>query len=248
MGIPRLDTSRPRIPAGLLVDGRDTGKVTAARGTLIGVLAVLAVACSGGEAPPPATTTPAGELGIVETGFTGDNGPTVVVLGDSIAYRAIEALHEALDGDRVRIAALIGQGYAGDQTTASSGTHLMVDIATVFAPLNPDVVVFALGTNDAIIPESTIDEATAAMRSMDALFPSACLVGVGVNEAATLPGFDTAEARGINLALTEIADQFVDISPLAASSFEPDGIHPPPEAVDNYAALVADAVDRCVAS
>jgi lysophospholipase L1-like esterase len=201
-------------------------------------------ACSSGSAE---NIPGNGQFGATEQAWTGDSGPTVVVLGDSITHMARDALHQALAGYQVRIAAGVGEGWSGGPISDGEGVHVMADIAEAYAELDPDIAVLALGTNDALQPGLTLDAALASMRSIVEDFAGACVVGVEVNTAATAAGFDPDEARAINDALVQLADETVDIEQVAASGFEPDGIHPRPDATPAYAQLVADAVGRCAA-
>ena len=200
-------------------------------------------ACSNDSAPIPGD----GTFGAVEEEWTGEGGPTVVVLGDSIVHQTRDALHQALGGYRVRIAAGVGEGWSGGPISEGEGTHVMADVARSYAELDPDIVVLALGTNDALQPGLTLDAALESMRSIVDELGGACIVGVRVSTLATASGFDPNEARAIDDALAQLADETVDIEPVAATGFEPDGVHPRPDAYGAYAQVIADAVGRCAA-
>jgi lysophospholipase L1-like esterase len=230
---------------------------------LVAALTLLACADDDGAASPATTSAAdAGSGPVTDDGRDdvlpfaedeyaggGDDALRVIVIGDSIVDGARAELHRALTDYRVAVAGAIGEGWAGGLRSDELGIDVVATLTDLYAGMDPDVVVLALGTNDAWKPELHVTESVPVLRSVAERFEGTCIVGVEVYEGITAEGFDPAEARAINDALAEVAHVLVDISGVAeTSAFEPDHIHPLPDGNGGYAALVADGVDQCVAN
>jgi lysophospholipase L1-like esterase len=219
-------------------------------------LAVAAAACGddGGDgdgAPASTTTSPSTTEGTVDFGseeeaFSGDDGPTVVVLGDSLINQSRSRLHDLLDPDhRTKIAAYVGEGLGGGAFTTVLGADepAMQEIAARYAADGADVVVVALGINDAWRPELAADDAVAGLAEIVGRFGSACIVGVEVNPWSEAESYAPAEAAAINAELVRLAD--VIVPSLTPEQTGEDQIHPTVEGLDVLAAGIADAVREC---
>jgi lysophospholipase L1-like esterase len=224
---------------------------------------VVLVASCGGDDPPdrpaPAaasteatsdatSTTAVEDLGTVEEEFVGE-GATVVVVGDSLTVSSRDELREALDGRAVKMAAMRGEGLAGGPFSERWDQQIMVEALERYAADQPDVLVFALGTNDAWQSDLTPEEFDAGWARMLDLYPDTCLVGVTVTEdAPAADGFRPAEAARINGHIRADADVVVDWAAEGAGSDHTDPsdtIHLTDEGRRHRSALIAEGVDAC---
>jgi lysophospholipase L1-like esterase len=226
------------------------------RAGAVGLVALALLSCGGddggndgAEAPDEgdaaSTTTAVADFGSAEESFTG-SGPTVVILGDSLVVQARDRLHELLDTDHsTKIAAYVGEGLGGGSFTAALGADepAMQTIAADYEADGADVLVLALGTNDAWRPELGVDDAVAGIDEIVARFPGACVVGVEVNPWSEAPSYDPAEADAITVALAEVAD--VMVPSLTPEQTADDQIHPNDDGREALASGIADAVRGC---
>lgn len=169
--------------------------------------------------------------------------PWALIMGDSITYMSIPPLHAALDPTHnVYVEAWPGEGFGGGPWTEKAGYYWAHRYAQWFAALRPAVMVFALGTNDAIDSNITLGETANAIGSMFAMFPPAtCTVAMGVRVNATHPGFDAGEAAVVNSMLRSVADVFVPVDFATV-----DGVHPRwPDGLLTFADLVRQGVAAC---
>jgi len=193
------------------------------------------------------TTAPNFPLGSVEHRWSGEGTHTVVVLGDSITVLARDSLREALGARyRTKIAALTGEGFGGGPLTSSldAGEPLLQQAAAEYGADSPDVVVLALGTNDAWQPSLVLDDALDGMTFIVSQFPASCIVAVEIAASSDADGYDEVEAGALNDALAGIGDEVVPA--LTAAETRPDRIHPNDRGVYGFVERVASAVDRCV--
>jgi lysophospholipase L1-like esterase len=231
--------------------------------TILAGLVVLVASCGGAgggeddgaDAPPPteaasATTTTVEDMGAVEEEFEGD-GPTVVVVGDSLTVSSRAELRDALDGYAVKIAALRGEGLAGGPFSERWDRLIMAEALEAYATDSPDVLVFALGTNDAWQSDLTTEELDAGWDRFLDLYPDTCLVGVTVTEdAPAAEGYDVAEAAHVNERIRADADVVVDWDAEGGGEryTDPsDTIHLTEEGAELRARLIAEGVDTCIA-
>jgi lysophospholipase L1-like esterase len=224
---------------------------------LAAALLVVLAACGDGsdddpsttttEPPDPTTTVPEAvdpSFGSIEPTYQGD-GPRVVVLGDSLTVQSREALGRQLAGYALKVGALRGEGLAGGPFSEEFGEEAMLAAARLYAPDDPEVVVLALGTNDAWSADIALPAAREAWRTMTDLFDSACIVGVTIVETTTAARYDADEARAINELITEDSDQVVDWRELGARVTAGDGIHVTPEGAEIRAEEIRRAVEAC---
>ena len=184
-------------------------------------------------------------MGEVESEYAG-SGPTVVVLGDSIADVSRSELHQVLDPHhRTKIAAVWGEGFASGPLSAAiaEGKAVMLDAAAEYARDAPATVVLALGTNDAWNPRLELDAAEAAMAQMVAGFPDSCIVGVEINEWSKAQNYDRGEAAALNEQLRALVD--VVVPALQPSDVADDMIHPKAKGRMAFARAIASGVGRC---
>jgi hypothetical protein len=229
---------------------------------LAAVLVVLA-ACGGGSDAEPEPERPAAEptettpttapsptpdpaFGRIEADYQGD-GPKVVVLGDSITVQSRAELQRELADYALKVGALRGEGLGGGPFSETFGEGAMLGAARLYAPDDPEVVVIALGTNDAWSADIALPATREAWRTITGFFDSACIVGVTIVEATTAAGYDADEARAINELITADSDQVVDWRELGARVTAGDGIHVTPEGAEVRAEAIRRAVDACSA-
>lgn len=198
----------------------------------------------GGEPQPPRS-----DIGSVDAGYTG-SGPRVLVLGDSITHSSRAQIAARLQGHAVRVGAVVGEGLAPGPWSEALGRGGMVEVAEGMAGDDPDVVVIALGTNDAWNPNLTLPSAEAGLRRLVELFPHSCLVTVAIVESPAADGYDGDEARAINRLLAGVADVVVPWGARAEAAgsryLSDDGIHLTPEGQEMFADLVGEAVESCL--
>ena len=193
-----------------------------------------------------ATTTsgPTDPGGVIDPAYRGE-GPTVAVLGDSLTYISRDELRADLAQYSLRIAAWLGEGFDGGPFSDTFGDErLMLDLAPKFATDAPDVLVLALGTNDAWNPSRSLPDALAVMQRIVSTFPDSCLVGVTIPQDLTIPDYDNQRGRAINSAMRGWADVVADWRP-TPQMLAPDGVHPTGAGIPARAKLVGDAVRRC---
>ncbi len=171
--------------------------------------------------------------------------PVVAVIGDSLAYsvateldrrlRAVgtEPVLDVAPGRRIPTLGLDGQIASG------------LDVARSLRPLQPDVWVVQLGTND--VAYEPLDQGRYAfwiIAQLEAAGPDAPVVWVNVHRAdrpAEAAAFDAV------LALLDAERPQLRVADWAAVAatepvLAPDGVHLAPEAGGRYAGVIADAV------
>lgn len=184
-------------------------------------------------------------MGEVESEYSG-SGPSVVVLGDSIADVSRRELHRVLDPHyRTKIAAVWGEGFASGPLSAAiaEGRAVMLEAAAEYARDTPATVVIALGTNDAWNPRLELDTAEDAMGQMVAEFPDSCIVGVEINEWSRAENYNRGEAAALNEQLRALAD--VVVPALQPSDVSDDMIHPKAEGRMAFARAIGSGVGQC---
>jgi lysophospholipase L1-like esterase len=184
-------------------------------------------------------------MGEIESEYSG-SGPTVVVLGDSIADVSRTELHHVLDRHyRTKIAAVWGEGFASGPLSAAiaEGKAVMLVAAAEYARDTPTTVVVVLGTNDAWNPRLELDAAENAMAQMVAEFPTSCIVGVEINEWSKARNYDRGEAAALNEQLRVLAD--VVVPALEPSDVAEDMIHPKAEGRMAFARAIDSGIRRC---
>lgn len=186
--------------------------------------------------------------GEIETSYEG-SGTKVALLGDSISVSSRKELGTSLEEYSLRVAAIRGEGLAGGPISTVVGGDGMRSIARLLASDDPEILVIALGTNDAWLPELGLDESSDALDEILAEFEGACVVTVTISETSTAEAYDREKARRLNDLLVAAGDH---VAPWGERSSEdpdrylqPDGLHPTPEGAALHAALVGDAVDAC---
>jgi lysophospholipase L1-like esterase len=219
-----------------------------AAGAAAVVVSAALAGCGGDHAASDdqtTSTTRGPDFGRAEDEFSG-SGPAVVILGDSLVVEVRDRLHELLDPDnRTKIAAFIGEGFAGGPLSAvlETAEPTMLDVAARYADDGADVVVLALGTNDALQPELGVTDAVAGLREIVGRFPDACVVGVEVNPWSAAEGYETLEAASINAELQAVADVMVES--LTPAQTGDDQIHPNAAGREALANGIADSVRQC---
>jgi len=174
-------------------------------------------------------------------------GPKVAILGDSITKRSEPALRQALHNRSIWITALQGEGLSGGPWKLL-GSSLMVKTADKLRLLKPDVVVIALGTNDAWSPKLTQEAAESAWIHITDELADSCIVAVTVTENSNAKDYDTAEAKYLNHLKRTDADVIVDWGSLGQGNryTGKDGIHPTQAGEEHFAELVSHGVDQCL--
>jgi hypothetical protein len=182
---------------------------------------------------------------LTETTYTGatDGGKKVAIMGDAITYQTRDEYHAELDNDyQVRLSGWGGKTFDEFETQQASA----------FDGDNPDVVVIALGSEDIITgsaAHATEDVTMAAIGRMYDRFPSACTIGVTVNEHMVEPHRDLAEAARINAAIRARATYVVEWSDEANGHpeyFTDGDIIPNAAGKAALTGLVHDAVVLCL--
>jgi lysophospholipase L1-like esterase len=197
------------------------------------------------EACFPTDRTRSG-YGVIDLVYDGD-GPRLVLVGDSISALSEDELRAALADRSVRMAAIQGEGLAGGGLTTAGGLGSMGAWAADVAADEPEVVVVALGTNDALLGELALPDALAAWDRIAEAHEAACLVGVSFPAGGE--GVDAAEARALDDRMRARSDVVVPWAEAAAADpgryLEADGIHPTTAGQELFASLVADAAGAC---
>ena len=173
-------------------------------------------------------SAPPADFDGIEQAWSGDDGRTVVALGDSLLYLIRHDLHDVLDADhRVRIATARG---------VPIGDPIVRQWASELGALDPDVAVLALGTID-VASGLPFEQTVAGTEAVFAAFADACTVAVEVDYPALRPG----EADPVNNLLRSYAD--VTVHP----EFElgADNVHPSEQGERHLAAQIDAAVDLC---
>jgi lysophospholipase L1-like esterase len=215
---------------------------------LVGVAAlVIAVLLLPRDAGSPPRVPRATEFGGSQRTYIG-HGSKVVVLGDSLTASEWYRLYGTLDQDHaVAITALVGEGYdRGTLATKFGPSGSLSFAAARYARMDPQVVVLAIGTNDAW-NRRPIAPALAAMHAMVGGFHGACLVGVTLPEHSRVPGWSNAEAHVLNEATRGWADQIVDWASLSTRTgvLASDGIHTTTAGARLRADAIVAAIARC---
>jgi hypothetical protein len=180
---------------------------------------------------------------LTETAYTGNAaGPKVAVMGAGLVDKSMPQLHTALDPDfHVRLS-----GWEGD-----TFDEYETQRASAFNGDNPDVAVFALGLDDMVT--TPLDRATpavelAAIGRLYDRFPSACTVGVTVNEHVTGTQFDLSEAALMNQELRNRSYHMVEWSDAVASHpeyYSDNGVVPNDVGKAALASMIHDAAQLC---
>lgn len=183
--------------------------------------------------PPPSTVT-------LQDARGPEDGLRVAVFGDSITALAADALAEELADTRLSITAVPGFRFGQFDLTGLDDQ-------------DPEVVVVALGTNNALRGGWEDDDVRELDGFLDDLGPRPCtlFVDVAVSELDDSDSFE-GDIRAANDALTDRARQRSDAgSPsrivewsgrVEEDVVEKDRIHPTEHGVDVWADLVGDAV------
>jgi lysophospholipase L1-like esterase len=213
------------------------------------LLATAVVAGCGSARAESAPEVPrVGKVGASASSYVGA-GRKVVVLGDSLTVLGWKRLYRALARDhRLAITAWVGEGYNPGVLSRLAESEALVPLAarTTYAPTRPDVVVIALGTNDALYRRST-DRALAVMRQLVEMFGGACLVGVTLPEHLTIAKWSNEQARALNAGMREWADRVVDWARISIrpGALQPDSIHPTETGTRLRSAAIVSAVRTC---
>ena len=189
-----------------------------------------------------------GKLGGTDHAYIGE-GPTVVILGDSLVMMSRKALRADLKGTSSRLAGRAGEGLSGGGQSTAWGKPLMLTLAKDLRDSNPDVTVIALGTNDALSPALGLPAAIDAWNKMTQDLSGSCLVAVTVSETSKAENFSQHTAKEINKVMRRDADVIVDWNALGSSDryTRPDDIHPTPLGQAHYAKLIRQGIDECLA-
>lgn len=181
--------------------------------------------------------------------FTGNSsGPRVAIIGDSITQQSVNALHKALDGS--------------SYTSVIGIKHQRIDqmqpAADKYAQMNPDRVVLALGTNNAMQVRPVV-ESTNDLDRLIATFPQAsCVVVVNVSDGTEDMAFNLA-AQDLNKAIGRLPSRFPQVRIAdwqkeradALAQGEPGGpwtvdtIHLTAIGTKHYAELMQRGLDSC---
>lgn len=179
-------------------------------------------------------------------------GPQVVFLGDSLTVVGDLPLISALPNRASRIIAFFGEGFSGGPFSTGFGLESVVyhDAQRLSTSERPDVVVLALGTNDAWRSTLPATSSIAGIDRMVALFPESCIVATTVDEdVPEQTNYSSDHAHTINGHLATVSDVVVDwqaeidADPSLVAS---DGIHLTTAGSNRRAAVAAAAVDDCL--
>lgn len=209
--------------------------------------------CAGNASPQ---TNPASEvdsepardrLGGTDHQWIG-SGPKVVILGDSLTVSSRSELRERLAHTSLKIGAHFGEGLAGGSISDAVGDRVMITISSTYALDPPEVVVIALGTNDAWNPDLDLVDSVAAWDSIRSHFAGACIVGVTATESATKNSYDQETARTLNELIRSDSHQVVDWAATGTSRdlHTDDLIHLTPRGRAHRSDLIAESVDQCL--
>lgn len=176
------------------------------------------------------------------------SGPKVVILGDSLTVSSRSELRERLAHTSLKIGAHFGEGLGGGPISDAVGSSVMITTSSAYALDPPEVVVIALGTNDAWNPDVGLADSVAAWGLIRSHFAGACIVGVTATESATESGYDQGTARTLNELIRSDSGQVVDWAATGTSSdlLTDDLIHLTPQGRAHRSDLIADAVDECL--
>ena len=183
--------------------------------------------------------------GRIESTWSGA-GPELVMLGDSITVQSHAALHRVLDRNyRTKIGALVGEGFGWPPRLATTkvDTPLMQTAAADYARDDPEIVVVALGTNDAWLPQLTLAERVRRSARWWTGSPKRASSRSRSTSGPTAPNYDRGEARAINAELRQLAD--VTVPALTKAEISSDLIHPNASGIEAYARAVAHAARSC---
>ncbi len=187
-------------------------------------------------------------MGGIDEVYRGTGETTVAIIGDSLTVSTSDLLRAELSGYRVKIAAFFGEGFGGGSFSHVFGTNLLADALHDYLDDAdpPDVLVIALGTNDAWLPALTSSMFQDQWPEMAEDYHGPCLVVVTVSESVDAPTYDVTEAAQINEGLRAHADRVVDWATLhRPEHLKPDQIHLTAEGRAYRARLIADAVESC---
>lgn len=192
----------------------------------VGLLAVVGLLCSSC---------------IVVFSWVGNaSGHSVLVVGDTITYDGYSDLKASLEAD-----------YYLKVLTGTGGYQITDMYSSVVQNINPpsDVVVINLGTYDALYANDPVITGLRWTNIRGFFTASPCIVAVTVNSHATTPGYSNAAATAINDNIrTYNSGHIVDWDAMVAGNpalIGPDGWSPAPDAYDDLAASIRQAVDDC---
>ena len=203
---------------------------------------------------PASSTVPAyseGHTSRVDDTWVG-NGPKVAILGDSLTASNSLEMIRTLPDLSLKFVAFTGEGFAGGPlSTGFNRDSVLYDGAVAISIQDqPDVVVIALGTNDAWTPAVSASSAITELDRIVALFPESCIVATTIRELVPEQvDYDMLKARALNERLLAVADEVIDWN--AAVVADPglvgsDGIHLSPAGHEQRAALTTIAVAKCL--
>jgi len=195
------------------------------------------------------TTVPTIQTYQIDSEYSGAAGPRVAVIGDSLTVTGRVQLADELSGYRVKVASVVGEGIGGGPWSDVYETDVLGDAVNEYLTSDepPDALVIALGTNNAMKPNITMEMFEAAWPEMVAGYTGGCLVVVTATETEENPGYDREEAALINERLRSEADRVVDWAAIARPEHvdESDHIHLTPAGLALRADLIAQAIDSC---
>jgi lysophospholipase L1-like esterase len=183
------------------------------------LLAVVAVACSGGEPQ------------------------TVEVVGDSLTFQA----DDGEGGQTTLLAALEREGF-DPSGGGFPGMTVESAYQQMWSKGSPEILVIALGTNDMGNGNVPLDAVRSTLSNWLQEVPDTCVVFVGVNETTQAWQLDQY-GPPYNEMLRQLADEHgdghvVDWTPEPGMIAE-DGIHLTDEGRAAYRDLIVDGVERC---
>lgn len=205
----------------------------------------MTAAAAGSSAPVAAPPTTIGDQSrglVLDPDYTGD-GPTVAVYGDSLTVRATPVLRELFEGEGLsaRITAVQGEGFGGGQWSSIMDPDGLIASTAEEDPVHRDVVVIALGTNDAWEELLSVEAALEGLDRIVGAVGDACIIAVEASEDSENESYDEDEARRINEAVRVAADRIIEFD-LVAEHRSDDDVHLTSEGYEILArAMVAEA-------
>lgn len=209
---------------------RRTATVVAS--VVVGV--VLCVACL----PPP-------------SGWYGDSGPRVGVIGDSLVQAAEAGGFQTNDPDRFLSAAMAEAGYRTSTSAFVGATTSDLGVLLSFPEPGPEISVLALGTNDMRDGRVAVETALGNIVGYLERRPVACTALVTIVDEPTW-GLDVT-APLYNLALAALAGARDDVVVVDWGAvvdehpeyLAPDGVHHTAEGQEAYRSLLVSAAGEC---
>jgi len=199
------------------------------------------------EESPSVRSRPSSPGGDLEHRYFGD-GSTVAILGDSLTVQARSTLRELLADQALKIAALNGEGMSGGPLSDGVGSPIMASMVREYAADPPDVIVVALGTNDAWQPDLDAASFERQWMAMTRAFADSCIVGVTATENTEAWNYDADDAVAVNRIIRRTSDVVVDWAELGTDPTYTgvDGIHLTDAGRERFALLINRGVDRCL--